>query len=285
MTAGVQRQLFTRASANVSYVRRSYGNFVAIDNLAISPSDYDEYCITTPTDPRLPGSGSRICGLYDLTPAAFIRTPSNLRTTASSYGNQKETFNGVDVALSVRLPRRAELFGGFSSGTSNNSGNALVNSTEACFAIDSPQALRYCKVDYAWRTQAKLLGTVVLPWNVDLGVTFQSVPGPDIGANYTVNSTQAQFVNPGRTTLSAGTATVALVQPATMFGPRYHQLDLRMSKAVQYRGVRVRAILDVGNLLNSSGVLLQNNAYGVNWLRPSYIMPGRLFKPTLEMRF
>jgi hypothetical protein len=51
------------------------------------------------------------------------------------------------------------------------------------------------------------------------------------------------------------------------------------------RGTRIRAIADIGNVLNSSPVLLQNNAYGTNWLRPSYIMPGRLFKPTVEVSF
>jgi hypothetical protein len=283
--AGVQHQLFQGASASVAYVRRSYGNFVVTDNLAISPSDYSEYCITTPTDARLPTSGSRLCGLYDLTPTAFVRTPDNLRTQASDYGERTETFNGVDVAVTLRFSRRVELFGGVSTGTSNNSGNALVNSSEACFIIDSPQALLYCDVNYPWRTQAKVLGTVVLPWEIDLGLTFQSLPGPDIGASYTVNSSQVQFIDPGRTTLSAGTATVPLVEPATMFGPRYQQVDVRVAKAFRFRGVRLRAILDVGNVMNSSAVLLQNNTYGVNWLRPSYIMPGRLFKPTLEMRF
>ena len=65
----------------------------------------------------------------------------------------------------------------------------------------------------------------------------------------------------------------------------FYQLDLRISKTVKAGGTRVRAILDVGNLLNASTVLLQNNTYGNNWLRPSYIMPGRLFKPTVEITF
>ena len=49
--------------------------------------------------------------------------------------------------------------------------------------------------------------------------------------------------------------------------------------------MRVRAMLDVGNLTNSSTVLLQNNTYGANWLRPTYIMPGRLLKPSFEITF
>lgn len=286
MSAGVQRELLPAVSANVSYFRRSYGNFVATDNLAIAPADYDEFCIAAPTNSQLGEvSGTRICGLYNLSPAAFIRPPQNYRTTASTYGSQKESFSGIDVSLSARLPHRGQLFGGVSAGTSNNSGNALVNSTEACFVIDSPQAMRYCKVDYPWRTQVKMLGTVGLPWDIDLGATFSSNPGPDINANLTVNSSQVQFVTPGRTTLSGGTATIPLIEPATVFGNRIYQVDLRAAKAIKTGSVRIRAILDIGNLFNASSVLLQNNTYGNNWLRPAYIMPGRLFKPTVEITF
>ena len=168
---------------------------------------------------------------------------------------------------------------------SNNSGNALVNSTEACFVIDSPQALRYCNVTYPWRTQVKLFGTVGLPWAIDLALTFQSYPGQDITAAYTVTSAQVRFLNPARTALSGGTATFPLVQQGTLFSDRVNQLDLRTAKVFKSGGVRVRAILDLGNLLNASPVLLQNNTYGSNWLRPGFILPGRLVKPTVEITF
>ena len=145
--------------------------------------------------------------------------------------------------------------------------------------------MRFCNIRYPWRTQVKALATVGLPWAFEVGATFQSNPGPEINANFTVNSTQVQFVDPGRTTLSAGTATVGLIQPGSVFGDRIYQLDLRVSKVVKYGGLQVRGILDVGNLFNASAVLLQNNTFGTNWLRPSYIMPGRLFKPTVEITF
>jgi hypothetical protein len=286
ISAGIQRELVSTLSVSAAYTRRWYGNFVVTDNRAITPSDYDEYCITAPTDSRLGGiSGTRICGLYDLTAAAFVRSPENFRTTASTYGTQREFYDGIDLSLTARLPHRAQLFGGISRGTSNNSGNALVNSTEACFIVDSPQALRYCEVAYPWRTQLKMYATVGLPWAIDLAGTFQSYPGQNITANYTVTSAQVQFVTPGRTTLSGGTATFPLVEPATLFSARVNQLDLRASKTFNAGGLRVRAILDVGNLLNASPVLLQNNTYGSNWLRPSFILPGRLVKPTVEITF
>jgi hypothetical protein len=125
-----------------------------------------------------------------------------------------------------------------------------------------------------------------LPWDIDLSAVFQDNPGPEIDANYTVTSSQVQFVNnPARTTLTSGTATIPLIQPGTVFGDRIYQLDVRASKTIKVGGARLRAILDVANLFNASTVLLQNNTYGTIWLRPSYIMPGRLIKPTIEMTF
>ncbi len=285
-TTGIQRQLSPALSASAMYIRRAYDNFVVTDNLAISPSDYDQYCITAPSDPRLGSiSGTQVCGLYDLTPAAFVRPQQNYRTAASNYGTQTETFNGVDVSMNMRLPHRVQLFGGVSSGTSNNSGNALVNSTSACFVIDSPQALRYCNLPYPWRTGLKMLGTVGLPWHLDVSATFQDNPGPEIDANLTVTSSSVHFLSASRTTLDAGTATVPLIQPGTVFGDRIYQMDVRASKTFTIGSTKLRAILDIANLFNASTVLLQNNTYGNNWLRPAYIMPGRLVKPTLELTF
>jgi hypothetical protein len=219
--------------------------------------------------------------LYDLNPAKVGQVDS-LRTRADNFGTQTETYNGVDVGLTIRLPHRTQIFGGFSTGTSFNVGNALTNSTEACFIIDNPDALRFCEVDVPWLTQAKFLGTVGLPAGIDLGITVQSSPGPEILANYTVNSSQVQRL--GRN-LTTGTATIPLIAPAAVFGDRINQLDLRVAKTLRYRGIRIRGILDLGNVLNASTILLQNNTYGPNWQRPTFIMPGRLIKPAVQVDF
>ena len=108
----------------------------------MTPADYDEFCIVAPADSRLPGGGGNlICGLYDLNPSK-LGLVDNLRTSADNFGTQKETFDGVDVTLNLRLPHRSQISGGFSTGTSFNVGNALTNSTETCIVIDNPGRLR-----------------------------------------------------------------------------------------------------------------------------------------------
>ena len=42
------------------------------DNVLVDPTNYDTYCVTAPSDARLPGGGGyQVCGLYDLNPSKF----------------------------------------------------------------------------------------------------------------------------------------------------------------------------------------------------------------------
>ena len=53
----LQQQLFTRASVEVAYSRRSFRGFTVNDNLLAAASDYTRYSVTAPSDPRLPRLG------------------------------------------------------------------------------------------------------------------------------------------------------------------------------------------------------------------------------------
>jgi len=182
--------------------------------------------------------------------------------------------------MNARLSR-INISGGVSSGTSNNIDS--INSRSHCFVVDNPQQLLFCDVNMPWRTSVRFLGTTNLPWGVDLGVTLQNNPGPQITANYTI--TNAQAVGLGRN-LSGGSATVPLIAPGTMFGDRMNQIDLRVGKNFRLRGgVRIRALVDFANVLNANAVLVLNTTYGANWLRPTYVLPGRLIKPNVQIDF
>ena len=301
-TAIVQHELTPRVGLNVGYYRRHYGNFTVTDNLRVSPSDYDPYCITTPIDSRLPGGGGQeLCGYYDINPAKFGQFFGHV-TKAENFGKQEEVFDGVDISVSSRLGRGVLLQGGTATGRQRKN---------TCFNVDSPQATllsgatiteltttpgigpqAICDIRPPFQTQAKLLASVTLPWDLQVAGTFQTTPGAPITATYVVRSANIR-ASLGRDLASGpnGTATVEIVPPGTMYGPRVYQVDGRVSKIIPVGRLRIQGNFDAFNILNANPVLQHNNNYGTNgatWLRPegqSGVMNARLFKVSAQVNF
>ena len=57
-SVSVQHELRPNVSLDVGYFRTWFGNFSATDNTLVTPADYDTFCISLPTDARLPGGGA-----------------------------------------------------------------------------------------------------------------------------------------------------------------------------------------------------------------------------------
>src|SRR5262249_32824817 len=116
-SVSVQHQLRRNMGLTVAYFRTWYGGFLAVDNQAVTPEDFDQFCITAPVDPRLPASvsGQQFCGLYDVTPAKFGQI-DNLVTQAFHYGQQSEVFNGIDLLINARFGQGGQIQGGLGTG-------------------------------------------------------------------------------------------------------------------------------------------------------------------------
>ena len=72
--------MLPRTSVEVGYHRRWFQGFTVTDNLVVDPTDYSQYSVTAPADPRLPGGGGNtISGLYDVDPALFEGSATILR--------------------------------------------------------------------------------------------------------------------------------------------------------------------------------------------------------------
>ena len=273
-SAAIQHELLPRMSVNAGYFRRSYGNFLSTDNLNIAPADYSPYCATAPVDSRLPdGGGYQVCGLYD---ANRIVAQNNLITMSDNFGSQTEIYNGVDFSVSLRLAQGAVLQGGTSTGRV---------ATNNCFVVDSPQQLLNCDTTPPFMTQVKVLGVYPWPWwGIQTSATFQSLPGPEITAARSYTS--AEVIGSLGRPLTAGTATVPLIAPGTMYGERLNQVDFRLSRVFRFASSsRILANVDLYNMFNTSPTLALNTTYGSAWLRPLQILQGRLLKFSAQLDF
>ena len=152
--ADAQREILPRVTVNVGYWRTWFGNFVVVDNRAVSPSDYDAFEIQAPVESRLPGGGGyMIPGLYDLKPSSFGRPTDNIVTSASKFGKQINHWNGVDFTMNARL--RGGMF--VQGGTSTQ--RQTTDNCDVVTKVDSPSPL-YCHVQGRFLTQVKFMGSV-----------------------------------------------------------------------------------------------------------------------------
>jgi hypothetical protein len=283
LAAQVQHQLVPRVAVGGGYFRRWFGNMRVTDNLSITPADYSPYCVTAPSDSRLPDGGAYdICGLYD---ANRLVAQNNVISLASKFGTAKEVYNGFDLTMNARLPSGIVLSGGPSIGRTES---------DYCFTVDSPQGtglppsqgatsaagLLYCHVKPPFQANVKLLGVYPLPWgDVQLAATFQSLPGPQILASRSYSNVEI-LPSLGRNlaTGANGVAAVQMIEPGTMYDERLYQLDLRASKVFRMGRSRVQANVDLYNAANAGSILSINTTYGPNWLRPTNVLQGRLLR-------
>ena len=300
VSATVSQELASRVAAEVSYFRRAQGHFTTTDNLDLAAGDFQSYCVTAPTDSRLPGGGgNQICGLQDIKPAYFGLTPDNFVTKASKYGDVQDVYSGIDLSLTGRFARGGVASGGISAGRQRTdfcdvSAKAQIGSNTDTTAgkvfldnvvgnninLTGPNAAAYpsslyCSVTPPYQPDLKALVSYPLPFGLNVSATWQNRAGPLKLATFIASGAQTTLGRP----LSLGTASIPLIAPGTEYDERLNQVDVRFAKALKFgsRG-RVQATFSVFNLLNANSALTWNTTYGANWLIPSSLLQGRLVK-------
>jgi hypothetical protein len=285
-----QHELRPGLAVNVGYFRTWYGNFSVTDNLDVTASDYDTFCITGPSDSRLPdGGGERICGLVNLNPTKFGRV-TNMVTKASNFGDQTEVYNGVDLTMSARFGGGGQLSGGVSVGrTVTDNCEILAALPEAAIAANNASPQRTCHSSMPWSAglQVKVSGVYPLPWNFRLGGGVANITGIPTTASYVVNQALA---TPGLgRPLSGGanaTAIIELIEPNEYYTEgRNTQVNLRISRRFQWNGRRIEPQVDLFNAFNSNQVLVMTTRYGDAWQNVSGILAPRLIKLGVQVDF
>jgi hypothetical protein len=276
----VQRELFPRASVEVGYHRRWFKGFTVTDNLLVTSADYDPYSVTVPADPRLPNSGGYVIGdQWNIKPDKFGQSQNRV-VAAEDFGEQVQYWNGVDINVNVRVRNGLTFQGGTSTGR---------EITDECEMIVDNPSRRDCRVVEPFRTQLKGLGTYTIPKiDVQISGTFQSRPGGELSANWTVSSAVIAQSLGRPLSGSAANVTIDVLDPWTKFHDRINQVDLRFSKIFRSGRSRMNIGVDLYNLFNSAAVLSRQQAFSPTsnaWLTPQSVLAARFAKISGQLDF
>jgi hypothetical protein len=316
MGFGIQHEVVPRVSVTATFNRNWWGNWYVVDNRATTLADYTPYSIQAPLDPRLPnGGGYTINGLYNLVQAK-VGQVDELAQSSKNFANQQENWQGIDVSVVARLRNGLTVQGGTSTGRriadgcdvraklpelgsgptglTNSSVTANVNALGGgpfALSVNNP----YCRIDEPYRTDFRGLASYIVPKaDVQLSATWASIPGDSLRADYTLTpadqaAVAAQIGRP----LTGAFNQVNLIAPATMWGARYSNIDMRVAKILRYGTTRAQVGVDIFNLLNADTVTNYNFGFvprtaanpNGSWLIPTAIIPARYARIAVQVDF
>jgi hypothetical protein len=312
MGASVQHEIVPRVSVTAAYNRNWWGNWYVVDNQAPTAADYTPYSVLAPQDSRLPdGGGYVVSGLYNLVPTK-VGQVSELAQSSGNFGEQTENWHGIDLSVNARLPMGLTVQAGTSTGRRIADGCAVRAALPEAGAPDSGLGTNssvtgtvtalgggayalsvrnpYCRIEEPFRTDFRGLATYVIPKvDVQVAATWASIPGDSLRADYTVtNAIIAAGPQPlGRNLTGGSTVVVNLIPPATMWGARRNNMDMRIAKIVRFGATRAQVGVDVYNLLNADTVTNYNYGFvpGGTWLRPTALVPARYARFSVQVDF
>ena len=302
--AFVQHELRQNVGVTFGYFRTWYGNFRVTANRAVTPADFDSYCIQAPTDSRFAiNSGSQICGLFDVKQAMFGRSQLVVEH-ASNYGDYNEVYNGFDILMNARL-EKLYLTGGLNTGRTEVDycdvvmGNPQVvpvvatTASSGSVSFSQPRNPTFCNQVTPWgaQTQVKLAAVYTLPYDVQASASYQYFPGATQSAN--ILATNALIRPSLNRNLSAGanaTQVIDVLPSHFQWEDPTQQTDFRFIKAFRLpSGRRLQGVFDIFNAFNARPVLGVTTRYtgttGGAWLRPTSTLVGRLFKFGVQFDF
>jgi hypothetical protein len=261
---GVVREVMRGVSVTGAWYRRDTYDVEQQINTLISVNDFASF--TTPS----PLNNAETITIYNLN-RSKQGLVDLLDTSATDRSKARVGYNGLEVSFTARLPRGANMFGGWSA-------DRLI--TVACAGND-PNTFRYCdqsQYDIPFRHDFKFAGSYPLPLDFQVGAALQSYAGLPLAVNWAV---PANLFPGGRTQ----SVTVNLVPPGSKYLERWNQLDLSVRRVFRFGKVRIDGALDIFNALNSNVVLTENQNFGSTLGQPQAILQGRLLRISNQIKF
>ncbi len=292
----VQQEILPRISVEVSYNRRTFGNFFYTDNRALGPADYDTVTITAPTHPDLPDGGGYPVTFLVVKPQNFNQS-DNYYTFAEDFGGDTRYWHGVDTTINARTTWGLTLQGGTQTGRGvrkNCEITALLPETVGTARVDA------CDIAENWLTSFRGLATYRVP-RIDVLVSAiarsqvatnpanaVAMNGASLSANYVVSNAiiQEQLGRP----LAGGAqnVTVNLLKPGELYQDRLNAVDMRFAKTLRFSGRRADIGIDLYNLFNGNTTTGYDSGFGTDgstWLRPTAVLNPRFVRFNVTFDF
>jgi hypothetical protein len=216
--------------------------------------------------------------LYNLNPAK----QGQVDTLDTSSSVNTRTYTGIHVLVNGRLPRGGTLLGGWSMER---------NATVTCDASD-PNLFRFCDQNgrlyqengtvpsAPFRPSYRLLGTFPgLPYSLSASLAIRGFAGDPVVNNWVV---PASFFPNGKRTQSV---TVPLIAPQSQFLPNWNQVDISAKRTFKFGNTILVADVTIFNVMNSNTVITQTTTFGASFGTPTLIIPGRLPRVGVQLRF
>jgi hypothetical protein len=302
MEGGFSQQLLPRLTLNGTAYYRYVGNVTATTNLALSPSSYTgPFCITTPSDPRLPGGGNYpVCGIYDETAAGLATVPNNSVTFAKNIGNKRGILNATNgFELNTRGQFRngaAFIQGGFEYRRAAFD-NCDVAQLTSAFAANAQNSL-YCRSFTPYLPSFRLSGGYRLPWAIQVAAVYQgNKPQGGFFSTTQFGITGSWTVPVAVLTAAMGTPpangqtkSVPVINPYASYLPVTNQTDVRFSRIFAIgEKLKIRPQADFFNIFNSAAITSLNTSYApppnTTWKIPTGILNPRQFRVSVQVDF
>jgi len=306
MAVAAQHELNEGLSVTAGVFWRWFGNFLVTDNISGTARDYTQYSITPSLIPPAPASAGgeslpsdiNTGGFYNINPGVAVNNVTGLSKHMFPGSNVSDRWFGYDLTANMRLRNGITLQGGLATGR---------QITDFCDVQDPAKAgdlalvemlavnattVNTCRMEQNWLPQVKFLGSYTIPKiDVQLGGSFQSIPGIEYAASYAAPNTDlARPVAQGGLGrlptggVANGITNVNIIQPGGTYGPRFTQVDLRLGKNIRFSGRRAVVSLDIFNVLNTATISAASATYST-WLAPQNVVAPRLMKGTVTFDF
>jgi hypothetical protein len=276
---GVEHQLVPNLAVGVSYHRRHHRQGLGLIDAA-RPADAFTPEARTYTDP-VTGQAQSLT-IYKLRPEYGTlqnRVITNVDVLESDY-------NGVTFDVQKKMSNRWQMLAGLTlqrhRGFEHSGTYTTGAGVGACALVNDPNCLINRNdgsvfTDVPW--VFNLSGSYMLPWyDIAIAAKYNARDGDPLNRTNVFT-----FTNP---TTTQPSATVRLAPRGTDRTETVNQfVDLRVSKRQRIGIANLEASLDLFNVLNANHVLLQNEALGTTFGRPTRILTPRIIRFGLTARF